>query len=185
MTVFDAPDILHPLTLFRQNGSHPLPSFDVIEGHEVPEPYRSLLVHNGDMTSRLAAFHGGSIVLEVLHREHTPEAYRREVVLHMEEVGTPVEYGAIEIRLNAFEEHVRHEIVEAHLPLGGLLNQHRVSYRSRPKAFIRLEDDPLMDRLFGVDGPTTFYGRCNVLLGPDDRELAHIVEVLRPEYAHV
>jgi chorismate-pyruvate lyase len=172
-------DLLYPLSLFRQNDGRELPSFEVIDGAAMPEPYRSLLVHNGDMTSRLESFHQGRIVLEVLHREQTAQAYRREVVLHVEEVGTPVEYGAIEIDLTAFDGQVREAILEAHLPLGGVLNHFRVSYRSEPRAYIKLGQDAIMDQLFGV-ADAVHYGRSNVLLGDDDRVLARIVEVLRP-----
>ena len=172
-------DLLYPLSLFRRNDSRELPPFEVIDGAAMPEPYRSLLVHHGDMTSRLEAFHRGTIVLEVLQREETPMAYRREVVLHVEEVGTPVEYGAIEIDLSAFDGQVRETIVEAHLPLGGVLNHYGVSYRSEPRAYIKLGQDEIMDQLFGV-ADAVHYGRCNVLLGEEDRVLARIVEVLRP-----
>ncbi|HEV7404480.1 MAG TPA: hypothetical protein VGO11_16180, partial [Chthoniobacteraceae bacterium] len=146
----------------------------------VPQPYRGLLVHNGDMTSRLAAHHGGEIVIEVLHREVTREAYRREVVLHVAETGVPVEYGAIEIFLGAFPPDVRAEIVEAKRPLGGLLNGHRMTYRSRPKAFIRLGDDAIMHQIFGCAETHCFYGRCNELVREDGQLLARIVEVLPP-----
>ncbi len=173
-------DLLYPLTLFRENGGEPLPPFEFIEGAEMPEPYRSLLVHNGDMTSRLEAFHRGSIVLEVLRREHTSSAYRREVVLHIDETGNPVEYGAIEINLNAFRDELRALIVEAHLPLGGLLNRFGVAYRSEPKAFIQLGPDAVMREHFAAPEAQRFYGRCNVLLDAEDQVLARIVEVLKP-----
>ncbi len=185
MIVADARDLLYPLSLFCQNGGHALPSYEVIDGPTMPRPYRGLLVHNGDMTSRLTAFFGGEIVLEVLHHEHTPSAYRREVVLHMEATGLPVEYGAIEIDLEAFEGELRQLILEHHLPLGGLLNRFGVKYRSEPKAFIRLGADAVMQRVFNVPGACEFYGRSNVLLGEGDCVLARIVEVLRPaESAH-
>jgi chorismate-pyruvate lyase len=172
-------ELLYPLSRFRQAEGEPLPTFEIIEGSSMPQPYRDLLVHHGDMTSRLSAFHRGRIVLEVLHREVTAEAYRREVVLHVEESGLPVEYGAIEIFLEAFPEKLRPLIVEARLPLGGLLNSHHVAYRSRPKAFINLGADPMMSRLFEVDDATGFYGRCNELVRADGEPLARIVEVLR------
>jgi hypothetical protein len=180
MTVAVATDLLYPLTLFCQNGGHPLPSYEVIAGPDVPQPYRGLLVHNGDMTSRLANFFGGDIVLEVLHCENTPEAYRREVVLHIESTGISVEYGAIEIDLTAFSGELRDLILEQHLPLGGLLNRFGVRYRSEPKGFIKLGADAVMQRVFAMPDAHEFYGRCNVLLGEGDRVLARIVEVLRP-----
>jgi chorismate-pyruvate lyase len=176
-------ELLYPLTLFWQTGGHPLPSYETLEGAAMPEPYRRLLVHHGDMTSRLEAFWAGQIILEVLHREHTPEVYRREVVLHMEETGLPVEYGAIEIDLSAFEGDLRRLILEQHLPLGGLLNRFAIRYRSEPRGFIKLGADAVMQRVFRLPEAHEFYGRCNVLLGDDDRVLARIVEVLRPAEA--
>jgi chorismate-pyruvate lyase len=173
-------DLLYPLTLFCQNGGHPLPSCEVIEGAAMPEPYGRLLVHHGDMTSRLEAFFGGGIVIEVLHCEHTPEVYRREVVLHIESSGLAVEYGAIEIDLSAFDGELRRLILEHHLPLGGLLNRFGIRYRSEPKGFIKLGPDAVMQRVFGVPQAREFFGRCNVLLGENGQSLARIVEVLRP-----
>ncbi len=176
-------ELLYPLTLFWQAGGHALPEYAMVDGAAMPEPYRRLLVHHGDMTSRLEAFWDGKIVLEVLHREHTPQAYRREVVLHIESTDQPVEYGAIEIDLTAFDGELRRLILEQHLPLGGLLNRFGVRYRSEPKGFIKLGADAMMQRLFRLPDAREFYGRCNVLLGENDRVLARIVEVLRPAEA--
>ncbi|HYR58653.1 MAG TPA: hypothetical protein VEO95_08495 [Chthoniobacteraceae bacterium] len=173
-------DLLYPLSRFCEDGGHPLPACEVIDGAAMPRPYRDLLVHKGDMTSRLEAFHFGTIVIEVLHHEQTGEAYRREVVLHIEETGLAVEYGAIEIDIGAFDGELRRLILEEHLPFGGLLNRFGVKYRSEPKAFIKLEADAVMQRVFGMPEAREFFGRCNVLLGEGDRVLAHIVEVLRP-----
>ncbi len=173
-------ELLYPLSRFCEDGGHALPSCEVVEGEAMPEPYRSLLVHRGDMTSRLESFHGGTIFIEVRHHEHTPEAYRREVVLRIEQTGLAVEYGAIEIELSAFEGELKKLILEEHLPLGGLLNRFAVRYRSEPRAFIRLGDDAVMQRVFETPQAHEFFGRCNVLLGENDRVLARIVEVLRP-----
>ncbi len=169
-------ELLAPLTFFRRQ--EPMPDIEWVEGAAMPEPYRTLLVHKGDMTSRLEAFHNGPIVLQVLHREQTPDAYRREVVLRTER--GPVEYGAIEIHLERFDGELRDLIVAAHLPLGGLLNRFGVDYHSQPKAFIKLGPDPVMREHFEMPDAGHFYGRCNVLLDSRNRELARIVELLRP-----
>jgi hypothetical protein len=173
-------ELLYPLTLFCKNGGHPLPACDVIAGEEIPEPFRGLLVHSGDMTSRLEGFYGGPVIIEVMHHEHTHEAYRREVVLRVEQTGLAVEYGAIEIDLGAFDGELRRLILEEHLPLGGLLNRFGIEYRSEPRAYIRLGRDPVMQRVFGLPDARTFFGRCNLLYGAGGRLLARIVEVLRP-----
>lgn len=175
-----ANDLLYPLSVFCQDGGHPLPAFARIEGGAMPEPYRGLLVHHGDMTSRLEAFFGGGIIIEVLHHEHTPEAYRREVVLRVEASGLPVEYGAIEIDLGAFNGELRRLILEHHWPLGGLLNRFGRPYRSEPKGFLKLGPDAVMQQVFGMPAAREFYGRSNLLLDEDGRTLARIVEVVRP-----
>jgi chorismate-pyruvate lyase len=173
-------DLLYPLTLFCEANGHALPACEVIDGGAMPRPYRDLLVHEGDMTSRLEAFHGGAIVIDVLHHEQAAEAYRREVVLRVEASGLAVEYGAIEIELSAFDGELRRLILEEHLPLGGLLNRFGMNYRSEPKAFIRLGADAVMQSVFEMPKAREFFGRCNLLLGENDRVLARIVEVLRP-----
>ena len=173
-------DLLYPLTLFRENTGWPLPDYEVIDPAEMPKPYRELLVHSGDMTSRLESFHGGELSLTVLHREQTPDAYRREVLLRVERSRLPVEYGAIEIDLAAFKGPIREQILAAHTPLGGLLNRFEIPYRSEPRAYIKLAPDAQMSALFDTPGEHSLYGRSNVLLGEGDRVLAEIVEVLRP-----
>ena len=173
-------DLLFPLSHFCRASGHPLPACEFIDGAVMPEPYRTLLVHHGDMTSRLEEFHGAPMKLRVLHRETSGNACRREVLLCAEGSGLPVEYGAIEINLAAFEEPLRALILEGRQPLGGLLNRHGVRYRSEPRAFLKLAPDSVMDAHFDLDGAHTLYGRSNVLLGDGDCVLARIVEVLRP-----
>ena len=173
-------DLLYPLSLFCEREGHPLPPHTILDGPAVPEPYRTLLVHGGDMTSRLEEFHRAPMTLRVLHREEDGRAYRREVLLCKNDDGLPVEYGAIEIHLDAFAPEMRAEILAGRLPLGGLLNAHGVVYRSEPRAFIRLAPDVEMNALFSTDPAHALYGRSNVLLGARGETLARIVEVLRP-----
>ena len=173
-------DVLYPLSHFCHAGGHDLPACEIIEDAAMPEPYRKLLVHHGDMTSRLEEFHRAQMELRVLHREASGDAYRREVLLCKADSGLPVEYGAIEINLAAFDEPLRALILEGRQPLGGLLNRHAIHYRSEPRAFLKLAPDSVMDAHFDLDGAHTLYGRSNVLLGDGDGVLARIVEVLRP-----
>ena len=173
-------DLLYPLSHFCRATGHALPACEFIDGAAMPEPYHKLLVHHGDMTSRLEEFHRAQMELRVLHREASGDAYRREVLLCKADSGLPVEYGAIEINLAAFDEPLRALILEGRQPLGGLLNRHAVRYRSEPRAFLKLAPDSAMDAHFELDGAHTLYGRCNVLLGDRDQVLARIVEVLRP-----
>jgi len=173
-------DLLYPLSLFRERDDRPLPIVQIIEGDVMPDPYRGLLVHHGDMSSRLEEFYKAPMRLRVLHVEQTERAYRREVILCTQDTGLPVEYGAIEINLDAFVEPLRTEIVEASLPLGGLLNKHGVRYRSEPRAYLRLLPDLTLCKQFGCEACAAFFGRCNILRDESGTVLARIVEVLRP-----
>jgi chorismate-pyruvate lyase len=181
MTAFASQtDFLYPLSHFFRLSGETLPPCETIPGVLVPEPYRTLLVHQGDMTSRLEKFHGAPMKLRILHSEHEGNTYRREVLLCAQDSGLPVEYGAIAIDLSQFAEPLRSLILEGRQPLGGLLNHHAVRYRSEPRAYLKLAPDTAMDAHFELDGAHTLYGRCNVLLGDRDQILARIVEVLRP-----
>jgi chorismate-pyruvate lyase len=179
-TVPSSQDLLYPLSLFRRRDHRPLPLSEVIDGAAMPEPYRSLLVHFGDMTSRLEEFHRSPMRLRVLHVENNADTYRREVLLCSAKDDLPAEYGAIEINLAAFPQEIREQILKGQKPLGGLLNEIGFKYRSEPRGFFRFLPDLTLCRLFGVEAASAFFGRSNFLLADEGAELARIVEVLRP-----
>ena len=173
-------ELLHPLPTLYAAAGRALPEFELVDASALPPAAHRLLVHSGDMTSKLEEFFGEDMWLRVLQCQHTPEHYRREVILYGHKSGLPVEYGAIEINLNAFEEELRNEIVTGKLPLGGLLNRHQVRYRSEPRAFLRVSPCARLTDLFELPSATTHYARSNLLLNSDGSELASIVEILRP-----
>ena len=55
------PSLLHPLSMMRRARGLPSLEFKEIESHELPQPYRQLLAHEGDMTSRLENAYRSSI----------------------------------------------------------------------------------------------------------------------------
>jgi chorismate-pyruvate lyase len=173
-------EILLPLPLLYEAASHPLPDFELVDSKSLPPAAHSLLVHTGDMTSKLEEFFADEMTLRVLQCDHTADHYRREVVLCCAKSGQSVEYGAIEIELSAFDESLRSEIVRGQQPLGGLLNRHAIRYRSRPRGFLRVAPDLRLAEIFHLPAPVSLFGRTNQLLDAQDRVLASIVEVLRP-----
>ena len=180
MTSTPTLEILHPLPLLYEAASHPLPDFELVDSKSLPPAAHSLLVHTGDMTSKLEEFFADEMTLRVLQCDHTADHYRREVVLCCAKSGEAIEYGAIEIELSAFDESLRSEIVLGHSPLGGLLNRHAIRYRSRPRGFLRVAPDLRLAEIFHLPAPVSLFGRTNQLLDSQDRVLASIVEVLRP-----
>jgi chorismate-pyruvate lyase len=175
------PDLLYPLSMFRLTRGIPKLKYENIEGGDVPQPYLDLLVHSGDMTSRLEEFHGGRIKVCKLSSSSDGRAYFREVVLNTVAEGRVVEYGAIEIDLSNLPEEIREEILAAERPLGGILNDHRLSYSSAPRAFLKVSADAAIREALGLDeSADVLYGRSNAITGFNGESYARIVEILPP-----
>jgi chorismate-pyruvate lyase len=172
--------VAYPLDEFYARSGTPLPPLKQIDAEEVPEPYKTLLVHQNDMTSTLETFHKGMIHLRVLGREHRQDEYYREVVLHVEGSEKAVEFGAIKINLDRFNPDARREILEEHWPLGHILKDCGMVYSSQPKAFLQIASDRLINSVLNLSGAQLLYGRRNTLVDERGRSLAQIVEILPP-----
>ena len=172
--------IAYPLDEFYARSGLSLPPLDQVDGEAVPEPYKSLLVHERDMTSTLESFHKAGIHLRLVSRELRGEEYFREVVLVLDDSEKPVEFGAIKIQLDRFPEKVRQEILREQFPLGHLLKDFAIEYQSCPRAFLRIASDRTINGLLGLTGAHLLYGRRNTLLNPAGESIAEIVEILPP-----
>lgn len=169
-------ELLEPLVRFRSEAGA---EFEAVSQEEIPEPARTLLVHQGDMTSRLQRFHQSSIGLRVLQsRRDAEEVYSREVLLLAQASGASVEYGAIEIFLGGLAPQLRTLILAGEVPLGGILNSSGIQYRSEPQEFFKLRQSPSLASLLDAEPGIPLYGRCNVLRTVEGTLLARIVEVL-------
>jgi chorismate-pyruvate lyase len=158
----------------------PLPPLEQVDGEAVPQPYRQLLVHHHDMTPTLERFHGQDIHLRVLGRRRKGEEYYREVVLLLDSNDQPVEFGAIKINLNLFAPETRRQILEERRPLGHILQECAVNHSSRPKVFLRVASDKIINDALQLTGAHILYGRRNTLFDPENHPLAEIVEILPP-----
>jgi chorismate-pyruvate lyase len=175
-----AHSIAYPLDEFYARSGLALPPLDQIDGEAVPEPYKSLLVHDRDMTSTLESFHGAGVHLRLLGTARKGEDYFREVLLVLDGSEKPVEFGAIQIHLDRFPEAARQQILEERFPLGHVIKDHNIPFFSRPQAFLRIASDKLVNELLGLHGAHVLYGRRNTLLNPAGESLAEIVEILPP-----
>jgi len=178
MTVPAQSSAIHPLDEFYRRQSRPLPAYGVIPADAVPEPYRSLLVHERDMTRTLEQFHAAPIHLRVLSRHRDAGAYCRESVLELDGSNRPVEFGAIRIHLDRFPEPGRTQILEEHRPLGGILNASERRYTSRPTAYLQFTADDFIAQALGISLPACLYGRQNTLRDAGGGILAEIIEIL-------
>jgi chorismate-pyruvate lyase len=171
---------LCPLAGFYNGTAFGLPDVWEIGSGEMPEPYRSLLVHERDMTTTLENFHGGRTHVRVLNSKVVNGVYQREVILALDATNQPVEFGAVTIHLDVLPEKTQHTIISARRPLGGILIEHGIRFQSRPKAFIRTISDDIIGHALRVIPGQALYGRCNVLLTDHDQVIADIVEILPP-----
>ena len=171
------PSPLHPLDLaYTRAGLEP-PAATPIAPEKIPQPYRSLLVHQRDMTLTLEAHFGGRVVLRPLSTFISGPWYYRRVLLAQEYSGRPVEMGAIRMKLAALPRKVQAEIRRNQVPLGRILRDGGVDFTSVPREFFAVEPNPEMMGVFWMRESRTLYGRrTEVLL--DDRVIGDIVEVL-------
>ena len=173
-------DAAFPLGEFYARNGHILPPLQQVDGEDVPDPYRTLLVHENDMTSTLEDYHGGPVHIEVLGKNREGDEYFREVILRSEPSQAPVEFGAIKIFLGRFPKEAQTKILEEHWPLGRILKESNIQFASRPKAFLRIASDPLINQVLGLTGAQVLYGRRNTLTDANGNSLAEIVEILPP-----
>ena len=175
-----ATEYFAPLADFYAAAGARLPHCEIIMGSEMPQPYRSLLVHEHDMTSTLEGFHDGQIHLRVLSSAQEGNLYRREVVLAVDGSDAPVEFGAIRIHLAALPAPTRIQVLEAKRPLGAILSECAVEYTSRPRVFFRIDSDDVINRALELSGKQHLFGRCNEISDTTGRSIAEIVEILPP-----
>lgn len=173
--------LLFPLDRFYARENLSIPLAEPLTAQEVPEPYRSLLCGAHDMTPTLEEFHADRIRLEVLKRWEEGEALWRLVVLHLQENGRPVEFGAIVIHLSLFPEEAREQVLEGQCPLGTILATHHLYHTSHPQAFFRIQSHGMIGEALGVPNNDWLYGRRNYLRTQDGTILADILEILPRE----
>src|SRR5436309_862019 len=170
---------VYPLDDFYAGAGLRLPNFERLTGEQIPEPYRSLLVHENDMTPTLQQFHGANIHLKILGRAQRDDFYFREVVLQLDRSNQPVEFGANKVSLALFSPKARQLILEEKLPLGRILKDCAVAHSTVAKAFFRVEADELICRALEVPQSTAgLYGRRATILDSQKRPLSEVVEIL-------
>ena len=172
--------LLDPLGKFYEPPGLALPRVRSLEGSDVPQPYRQLLVHESDMTSTLEEFFDQSIRLDPLQVREVDDVLYRQVLLRTIDDDLPVEFGAIRIQLHMFDECMQELIREGVIPLGGIMNQHRIEYASKPTDWFSIQPDAIIMKALQLELPQTLFGRHNILTNASGRQYAEVVEILPP-----
>src|SRR5258706_549467 len=93
------PNLVYPLNEFYDEARVALPPASGIEDHEIPEPCRSILAHNRDMTPTLEETYGRGVELQVLKYWLRENVFSRQIVLTLQEDGTAVAFGVASINV--------------------------------------------------------------------------------------
>lgn len=172
--------LLCPLSEFYEVAGVPFPAVTRIDGPEMPDPYRRLLVHQRDMTPTLEAAYGQMIHLRVLKHSLRDDVFSRQVLLVLEDGETVVEFGGIKIYLQHLSAEAKRLVLEKREPLGTILRTQGIAHQSRPAAYLRMTSDAVIGDALGLAEPCVLYGRCNVLSDFSQNVLARVVEILPP-----
>jgi len=166
------------------------------QAHQLPQPYRHLLDHKGNMTPRLAQFHNVSLdkvrlaVLDSSIVELVPKGERllqRRVVLHGPDFHL-YEVGAIRIFVDRLPERIRDEVLKATKPLGSLLLAQKVDQTSRVEGFFQTSSfevvvSELKSKISQISidcSAGEAFGRKNVLVSSTGVTLAEVIELIPP-----
>ena len=131
------------------------------------------------MTMVLEQHFGGRLALRVFSTFETAGWYFRRVLLVQEYSGRPVQMGAIRMNLDAFGKRVRAHILRNQVPLGRLLRDHGVEFKSQPQVFLSVTPNSEMMGVFWMREPRTLYGRKTHMLSRGGK-IGDIVEILPP-----
>jgi chorismate-pyruvate lyase len=173
-------DMIYPLKEFYEQSRLPLPPIARIEGPDMPEPYRSLLVHERDMTPTLEEACRCSIRLCVLRYKQRVNLVSRQVTLVPEGSDKPVAFGAIRIDLEHLSSEARALVLERRQPLGTILRTQGIEHVSRPSAFFQVRSDALINSALQLPAACVLFGRRNIITDAAQRTLAEVVEILPP-----
>lgn len=169
--------VLFPLDLAYSQAGVPQPGVREVSPKDIPFPYRSLLVHENDMTLTLERHFGGPVMLRTLSTTLNGKWYLRRVLLVQQYSGRPVEMGAIRLRLDVFSPSIRNQILRNIVPIGRLLRDSGVDFKSQPRAFLAVDPNPEMMGVFWMREPRTLYGRQTEFF-EGGQKIGDIVEIL-------
>jgi chorismate-pyruvate lyase len=172
------PDLNNLLALFPP--ADYLDGWEYVPPDEVPEPYRSLLVHEHHMTVTVEAHHGDLVDVQVLEEHTTAESYSRKILLALQKSGRIAQFGLVRVWLRYCTPPVREAILAARTPLGRILIEHDVLRRIEPTAFLRIVPGSAMMAWFGLDKPSPTYGRL-AMIHCDNQPAIELLEIVAPE----
>ena len=176
--------LLYPLSVFYSRNRIAGPVAHAMEPDSLPSPFRSLLVHGGEMTSALEAYTGARIAIRVLSR-HITRSYSRQVLIVRESDGCPIGIAAIRVRLSLVEPGIAAEILAEQRPFGRIMRETGSGvYGSCPEAFFEAEPNEELQGFFWQSNSRKMYGRRGALVW-NGVKIGQVVEILGADIARM
>lgn len=160
-------------------GDTSLPKHELLPPDALPEPFRSLLVHDQHMTVTVEAFYQSLVDVVVLDRRRDGDSYARKILLKLQTNGRVVQSGIVRIHLQHCSNPVRETILAEQTPLGRILIENNVLRRIEPTAYFRVQPGPYLRNWFGRIDPFETYGRLGII-HCDGQPAIELLEVLAP-----
>jgi chorismate-pyruvate lyase len=173
-------NLFYPMNEFYGGLGVPLPHVVQVQGAEMPDPFRTLLVHNRDMTPTLTEAYKREMKLRILNRFIDHTVFSRLIVLEVEGSGKVAVFAAIKIYLDLFDPESKRIILEGKKPFGSILHDQGIVHSSRPQAYIQVNSDETINQALGLTGQHVLYGRRSALLNSSETPLAQVLEILPP-----
>lgn len=148
----------------------------------VPEPYRTLLVHNEHMTVTMEQYHRCGVDVRILDHRHDGNVYSRKILLLKSGTETVVQFGIVRFDFSFVTDAVREEIIDGDAPLGRVLINHNVLRHIDLGALLRVKAGESLAKYFGMNAGEFTYGRlatifCNQNPAVDLLEISAPLEV--------
>lgn len=170
--------LLYPLSEFYNAAGLPAPHPTIVKPAEIPEPYRSLLVHRNLMTSTLEAAFSQRLRLKPVCLMRRSNVLLRQVLLVSEASEEVFEMGAVCIDVSGFPDACQRSILEGYEPLGSIVRRNSLAFRCDPCAYFRLPKDDFLSVTFSRSLPDILFGRRVLLSISAGRKVADVVELL-------
>lgn len=171
-------DVEYPLKEVYSRFNREMPTLGLKKGEDIPEPYKSLLVHNRDMTPTLCSFHDSEIYVTAINSFREGDFYYREVLLSTSNDQRPILYGAIKINLSLLPAKASEKVLGESEPFGGILAECKVPHSSKPSAYFEVKAGDFIAGQLNVPAGSLLFGRRNTLYSKNMEPLAEIVEIL-------
>lgn len=189
-----AVDLMELVELFYQD-PHQLGQFEGLglKAESIPQPQRDLLNHEAHMTVTVEAFHGGPVDVRVdrtrfgvapgddLQGSAAEAAawYAREITLHRQSDGAPVQYGIVRLNIPALATKVWNEIRSQQTPLGRVLIENQVLREVELCGLWKIVAGERLADLLGCEVGQVVYGRTARILC-DRQPAIDLLEVVSP-----